>query len=134
MTMNMVVHDDDEDDGFGEIDMDKIQDEELLIKNMEGIEKEKIDPDKYGNNFEKEVDYPKQNKEEKEEDKKEDNKKEKEKEEEKKEEEKPSKLKLLLESLGDDEKKKKKKKGKKGKKKEKTDKEGNTDKKKEDNK
>ena len=127
-------HDDDEDDGFGEIDMDKIQDEELLIKNMEGIEKEKIDPDKYGNNFEKEVDYPKQNKEEKEEDKKEDNKKEKEKEEEKKEEEKPSKLKLLLESIGDDEKKKKKKKGKKGKKKEKTDKEGNTDKKKEDNK
>ena len=90
-------HDDDEDDGFGYIDMDKIQDEELLIKNMEGIEKEKIDPDKYGNNFEKEVEYPKQNKEEKEEDKKEDNKKEKEKEEEKKEEEKPSKLKLLLE-------------------------------------
>lgn len=57
-------HDDEEDDGFGDIDMDKIQDEELLIKNMEGIEKECDDPNKYSNQFEHEV-KPNQNNEEK---------------------------------------------------------------------
>ena len=65
-------HDDEEDDGFGDIDMDKIQDEELLIKNMEGIEKECDDPNKYANQFEHEV-KPNQNNEEKKEDKKEEN-------------------------------------------------------------
>ena len=50
--------------------MDKIQDEELLIKNMEGIEKECDDPNKYSNQFEHEV-KPNQNNEEKKEDKKE---------------------------------------------------------------
>ena len=49
-------HDDEEDDGFGDIDINNIEDEELLIKNMEGIEKEKVDPNKYGNNYEYEVD------------------------------------------------------------------------------
>ena len=66
-------HDYEEDDGYGDIDIDNIQDEELLIKNMEGIERVKEDPNNYGNNFEHEheVEYPQQNKEEKKEENKE---------------------------------------------------------------
>ena len=59
-------HDEEEDDGFGDIDIDKIQDEEeLLMKNMEGVEKEKYDPNKYVSNFENEYDNSNQNKDEK---------------------------------------------------------------------
>ena len=58
-------HDYDEDDGFGDVDMDNIQDEELLLNNMEGVEREKEYPNNNGNNFEHEVEYPQQNKEEK---------------------------------------------------------------------
>ena len=108
-------HDYDEDDGFGDINMDNIEDEELLIKNMEGIEKENDDPSKYVHNFEKE-ENPKENKEEdKKEEKKEEEKKEEKKEEEKKEKKKINPLKQLLE--GPDEEKKEKKKTKKTKKK-----------------
>ena len=47
-------HDEEEDDGFGDIDINNIQDEEeLLMKNMEGVEREKYDPNKYVSNFEK---------------------------------------------------------------------------------
>ena len=70
-------HDYDEDDGFGDVDMDNIQDEELLLNNMEGVEREKEDPNNNGNNFEHEVEYPQQNKEEKKEEKKDDKKDEK---------------------------------------------------------
>ena len=94
-------HDDEEDDGFGDIDMDKIQDEELLINNMEGIEKEKIDPNKYGYNYEQEVIYPKENKDINKEDKKEEMKNEikEDKKEEEKEKKPKSKLAMLLDSI-----------------------------------
>ena len=50
-------HDDLEDDGFGEIDLDKIQDEEkLLYKNMNDIEKINEDPTKIVHHIEVDVD------------------------------------------------------------------------------
>ena len=63
-------HDEEEDDGFGDIDINNIQDEEeLLMKNMEGVEREKYDPNKYVSNFENEYDNSYQNKDEKKEEK-----------------------------------------------------------------
>jgi hypothetical protein len=75
-------HDDEEDDGFGDIDINNIQDEEeLLMKNMEGVEKEKYDPNNYESNFENEYDKSQQNKDENKEEKEEDKKEEKKEEE-----------------------------------------------------
>ena len=69
-------HDDFDDDGFGEIDLDKIQDEEkLLFKNMNDIEKINEDPTKIVHHIE-ETDEAKINNDEKKEDKKKETKKE----------------------------------------------------------
>lgn len=99
-------HDYLEDDGFGDIDMDNIQDEEkLLFKNMnDDIEKITEDPSKVVENIEdvKNSEEPK---------KEEDSKKEEEpkKEEGKKEEKKKTKLALLLDECQEENKKKDKK-------------------------
>jgi hypothetical protein len=91
-------HDYMEDDGFGDIDMDNIQDEEkLLFKNMNDIEKITEDPSKVVEN-----DGEVKNSEEpkKEEPKKEEIKKEEEpKKEEHKEEKKKSKLAMLFDEM-----------------------------------
>ena len=87
-------HDYMEDDGFGDIDLDKIQDEEkLLFKNMNDIEKINEDPTKIVHHLEEEVDDSKNNEEKKEEEPK---KEEKKKEEEKKETKNKSKLAMLF--------------------------------------
>ena len=145
-------HDYEEDDGFCDVDMDNIQDEELLIKNMEGIERE--NPNKYAHNFEKEVEYlPKQNNEEKKEYKKEDkkeeikdgkkedkkeNKKEDKKEEDNKEKKKVNPLTTLFDEMEQEKKKENQKKTKpkkaKDSKKVKKEKDGNNNKKEEDKK
>ena len=101
-------HDYLEDDGYGEIDLDNIQDEEkLLVKNMKDIEIINEDPTKAV--VEIELDDIKNKKEDKTEDK-EDDKKEDKKEEPKKEE--PPKKKSKLAMLFDEIKQEKQKKGK----------------------
>ena len=95
-------HDYMEDDGFGDIDLDKIQDEEkLLFKNMNDIEKINEDPTKIVHHIPAEEDNSK--------DKEEDKKEEQKKEEPKKEEKKKSKLAMLLDDIADEKKGKKKK-------------------------
>ena len=65
-------HDDLEDDGFGDIDLDKIQDEEkLLFQNMKDIEKIDEDPAKIVHNIEENGDEKKDKEDIKEEPKKE---------------------------------------------------------------
>ncbi len=97
-------HDYMEDDGFGEIDLDKIQDEEkLLFKNMNDIEKINEDPTKIVHHLPAEEDNSKEKNEEKKEEPK--------KEETNKEPKKKSKLAILLDEVADE--KKEKEKGKK---------------------
>ena len=92
-------HDYMEDDGFGDIDLDKIQDEEkLLFKNMKDIEKINEDPTKIYH----EIPLDEDNSKNKEEGKKEEPKKE----EPKKEEKKKSKLAQLFDEIDADKKKK----------------------------
>ena len=92
-------HDYMEDDGFGDIDLDKIQDEEkLLFKNMNDIEKINEDPTKIVHHLEEEVDDGKNEEEKKEEPKKEEPKKE--------ENKKKSKLAMLLDEVSEENKKK----------------------------
>ena len=99
-------HDYLEDDGYGDIDLDNIQDEEkLLVKNMKDIEIINEDPTKAV--VEIELDDIKNKKEDKTEDKEEDKK-----EEPKKEETKEPKKKSKLAMLFDEKKKEKEKKGK----------------------
>ena len=100
----------DEDDGFGDIDMDKIQDEEKFITNMNDIEIEHEDPGKHTYIPQNEVEVEQQNNidnKEKKEEKKEDKKEEKE------EPKKPSNLTLLFEQMDKEKKKKQKKKKRK---------------------
>ena len=94
-------HDDFDDDGFGDIDLDKIQDEEkLLFKNMNDIEKINEDPTKFVHNN-VDIDEAKiKNEDEKKEDKNEETKNEETKEPKKK-----SKLAKLFDEI-DEEKKK----------------------------
>ena len=115
-------HEDYENDGFGEIDLDNIDDEEkLLFQNMQDVEKINEDPTKIVHHIEVEQEEIKNKAEDKkEEDKKEENKKEEDKKEEDKKEEpkkeepkKKSKLAMLLDEVGK-EKKETDKKGKKG--------------------
>ena len=99
-------HDYLEDDGYGEIDLDNIQDEEkLLVKNMKDIEIINEDPTKAV--VEIELDDVKNKKEDKTEDK-EDDKKEDKKEEPKKEEapKKKSKLAMLFDEIKEEKQKK----------------------------
>ena len=107
-------HDNMEDDGFGEIDLDKIQDEEkLLFKNMNDIEKIDEDPTKIVHNFPLDEDNSKN----KEEEKKDKPKEEPKKEEAKKEEKKKSKLAILLDEVQQEKKGKEKKENEKNNKK-----------------
>ena len=108
-------HDDIEDDGFGDMDLDKIQDEEkLLYNNMNDIEKINEDPTKIVHHIEVDVDDLKDKNEEKKEDPK-----DKVKEEPKKK----SKLAMLMDDIGKDKKEKKEKEKKEKEKKEKEKKE-----------
>ena len=94
-------HDDIEDDGFGDMDLDKIQDEEkLLYNNMNDIEKINEDPTKIVHHIEVDVDDLKDKNEEKKEDPK-----DKVKEEPKKK----SKLAMLFDDIGKEKKEKEKK-------------------------
>ena len=94
-------HDNLDDDDFGDIDLDKIQDEEkLLFKNMNDIEKINEDPTKIIHHIE-ETDEVKIKDDEKKEDKKEEPKKE--------EPKKKTKLAMLLDEVQEEDKKKKKK-------------------------
>ena len=94
-------HDDIEDDGFGDMDLDKIQDEEkLLYNNMNDIEKINEDPTKIVHHIEVDVDDLKDKNEEKKEDPK-----DKVKEEPKKK----SKLAMLMDDIGKEKKEKEKK-------------------------
>ena len=100
-------HDYLEDDGYGDIDLDNIQDEEkLLVKNMKDIEIINEDPTKAV--VEIELDDIKNKKEDKTEDKEED-KKEEPKKEETKEPKKKSKLAMLFDDIGKEKKEKEKK-------------------------
>ena len=104
-------HDDIEDDGFGDMDLDKIQDEEkLLYNNMNDIEKINEDPTKIVHHIEVDVDDLKDKNEEKKEDPK-----DKVKEEPKKK----YKLAMLMDDIGKDKKEKKEKEKKEKEKKEK---------------
>ena len=97
-------HDYLEDDGYGEIDLDNIQDEEkLLVKNMKDIEIINEDPTKAV--VEIELDDIKNKKEDKAEDKEED-KKEEPKKEETKEPKKKSKLAMLFDEIKEEKQKK----------------------------
>ena len=101
-------HDDIEDDGFGDMDLDKIQDEEkLLYNNMNDIEKINEDPTKIVHHIEVDVDDLKDKNEEKKEDPK-----DKAKEEPKKK----SKLAMLIDGIGKEKEKKEKEKKEKEKK------------------
>ena len=101
-------HDDIEDDGFGDMDLDKIQDEEkLLYNNMNDIEKINEDPTKIVHHIEVDIDDLKDKNEEKKEDPK-----DKVKEEPKKK----SKLAMLMDDIGKDKEKKEKEKKEKEKK------------------
>ena len=94
-------HDDIEDDGFGDMDLDKIQDEEkLLYNNMNDIEKINEDPTKIVHHIEVDIDDLKDKNEEKKEDPK-----DKVKEEPKKK----SKLAMLFDDIGKEKKEKEKK-------------------------
>ena len=102
-------HDDLEDDGYGDIDLDQIQDEEkLLFQNMNDIEKITEDPTKYVHNLEEVDDIKNKDENKKEEPKKEESKIEEPKTEEPKKEEtkKKSKLAMLLDKVEEDNKKK----------------------------
>ena len=102
-------HDDLEDDGYGDIDLDQIQDEEkLLFQNMNDIEKITEDPTKYVHNLEEVDDIKNKDENKKEEPKKEESKKEESKTEEPKKEEtkKKSRLAMLLDKVEEDNKKK----------------------------
>ena len=107
-------HDDLEDDGYGDIDLDQIQDEEkLLFQNMNDIEKITEDPTKYVHHLEEVDNIKNKDENKKEESKKEESKKEEPKKEEEKKEEpskKKSKLAMLLDEVGEDKKKKESKK------------------------
>ena len=108
-------HDYLEDDGYGDIDLDNIQDEEkLLVKNMKDIEIINEDPTKAV--VEIELDDIKNKKEDKTEDKEED-KKEEQKKEETKEPKKKSKLAMLFDEIKEEKDKKGKDEKGKGKKK-----------------
>ena len=97
-------HDYLEDDGYGDIDLDNIQDEEkLLVKNMKDIEIINEDPTKAV--VEIELDDIKNKKEDKAEDKEED-KKEEPKKEETKEPKKKSKLAMLFDEIKEEKQKK----------------------------
>ena len=101
-------HDDLEDDGFGDIDLDKIQDEEkLLYKNMNDIEKINEDPTKIVHHIEVDIDDLKLN--DKNEDKKDEPKNEPKKEEVPNEPKKKSKLAMLMDDIGKEKKEKEKK-------------------------
>ena len=101
-------HEDFENDGFGDIDLDKIDDEEkLLFKNLKDVEKINEDPTKVVHHIEEvEQEEVKNNAE----DKKEETKKEEEKKEEEKKPKKKSKLAMLLDDVAKDKKKDKEKK------------------------
>ena len=101
-------HDDIEDDGFGDMDLDKIQDEEkLLYNNMNDIEKINEDPTKIVHHIEVDVDDLKDKNEEK---------KEEPKDKVKEEPKKKSKLAMLMDDIGKDKEKKEKEKKEKEKK------------------
>jgi hypothetical protein len=112
-------HEDYENDGFGEIDLDNIDDEEkLLFQNMQDVEKINEDPTKIVHHIEVEQEEIKNKSEDKkEEDKKEEDKKEEDKKEEPKKEEpkKKSKLAMLLDEVGKEKKENDKKNKKVGK-------------------